>query len=51
MGSSVSTRTSFLVAGPGAGSKYAKAIKLGVPVIAAEHFAALLSDGPAGLSE
>lgn len=51
VGSSVSTRTSFLVAGPGAGSKYAKAIKLGVPVIAAEHFAALLSDGPAGLSE
>jgi DNA ligase (NAD+) len=40
---SVSKKTDYLVAGPGAGSKVAKAEELGVPIIAAEAFATLLA--------
>ncbi len=43
--SSVSKKTSALVAGPGAGSKLAKAESLGVPVVPAEKFQDLLDSG------
>lgn len=46
---SVSARTSYLVAGEGGGSKFDKAVALGVPVLDAEGFAALLSGGPDAL--
>ncbi|MGO2659493.1 MAG: NAD-dependent DNA ligase LigA [Mycetocola reblochoni] len=48
--SSVSKKTDFVAAGPGAGSKLAKAEQLGVRVIDAEQFAVLVSVGPEGLS-
>jgi len=43
---SVSKKTDYLVAGPGAGSKLAKAQELGVPVLDADGFRALLASGP-----
>ncbi len=43
---SVSKKTDFLVAGPGAGSKLQKAQELGVPVLDADGFRALLAGQP-----
>lgn len=43
--SSVSKRTSIVVAGPNAGSKLDKAVALGVPVIGPERFTELLTGG------
>ncbi len=48
---SVSGKTSFLVAGESAGSKLAKAKKLGVPVMDEAGFAKLLADGPDAIGE
>lgn len=48
--SSVSKKTDYVAAGPGAGSKLTKAEELGVPVLDAEQFAVLVSEGPAALS-
>ncbi len=46
---SVSKKTSVVVVGPGAGSKEAKAIALGVPILPAERFGELLERGIAVL--
>ncbi|KQV24578.1 NAD-dependent DNA ligase LigA [Yonghaparkia sp. Root332] len=47
--SSVSRQTDFVAAGPGAGSKLAKAEQLGVRIIDAAQFAILVSEGPDAL--
>lgn len=47
--SSVSKKTDFVAAGPGAGSKLAKAEELGIRVIDAAQFARLVAGGPAAL--
>jgi DNA ligase (NAD+) len=44
--SSVSKKTHFVVAGENAGSKYDKAVELGVPVLDEAAFGALLAEGP-----
>jgi DNA ligase (NAD+) len=44
--SSVSKKTSFVVAGENAGSKYDKAMELGVPVLDEAAFQTLLTEGP-----
>ena len=44
----MSKKTDYLVAGPGAGSKLAKAQELGVPVLDADGFRALLEGAPDG---
>jgi DNA ligase (NAD+) len=43
---SVSKRTDFVVVGDSPGSKYDKAMQLGVPVLDEDGFRTLLSDGP-----
>src|SRR5690606_15556708 len=47
--SSVSKKTDFVAAGPGAGSKLAKAEQLGVRIIDAAQFRLLVEGGPAAL--
>lgn len=47
--SSVSKKTDFVAAGPGAGSKLAKAEELGLRIIDAAQFAVLVSRGPDAL--
>ncbi|TDD45298.1 NAD-dependent DNA ligase LigA [Nonomuraea terrae] len=49
--SSVSKKTSFLIAGENAGSKYDKAVSLGVPILDGEGFEVLLKEGPEAASE
>lgn len=44
--SSVSKNTDFVAAGPGAGSKLAKAEALGIPILDADGFRLLLEKGP-----
>ncbi len=47
--SSVSARTDFVAAGPGAGSKLAKAEQLGIRILDAAQFRILVTDGPTAL--
>jgi len=49
--SSVSKKTSFVVAGESAGSKYDKAVELGVPILDEAGFRTLLSGGPGALAD
>ena len=44
--SSVSKKTNFVVAGENAGSKYDKAVELGVPILDEDAFRVLLTRGP-----
>jgi DNA ligase (NAD+) len=44
--SSVSKKTDFVVAGENAGSKYDKAVELGVPILGEDAFRVLLDRGP-----
>jgi DNA ligase (NAD+) len=42
----VSKKTAFVVVGDAPGSKYDKAVELGVPVLDEDGFRVLLADGP-----
>jgi len=46
--SSVSKKTDYIVAGPGAGSKLARAEELGITVLDADGFRSLLEGGTSG---
>jgi len=48
---SVSKKTDYVVAGDAPGSKYDKAVELGVPILDEAGFAKLLSEGPAESGE
>ncbi|WP_113700093.1 NAD-dependent DNA ligase LigA [Nonomuraea lactucae] len=48
--SSVSKKTSFVVVGENAGSKYDKAVSLGIPILDEQGFEVLLKDGPEAAS-
>ncbi|OBG21311.1 DNA ligase (NAD(+)) LigA [Mycolicibacterium celeriflavum] len=47
--SSVSKKTAYVVAGDSPGSKYDKAVELGVPILDEDGFARLLENGPEGI--
>lgn len=49
--SSVSKKTSFVVVGDSPGSKYDKAVQLGVPILDGTGFRVLLDDGPEAAAE
>jgi DNA ligase (NAD+) len=49
--SSVSKKTSFVVAGENAGSKYDKAVEHGVPILNEGEFQTLLAQGPAAVRQ
>jgi DNA ligase (NAD+) len=49
--SSVSKKTDFVVAGENAGSKYDKAVELGVPILDEDAFRLLLARGPDGVRQ
>ncbi len=48
---SVSKKTDYVVAGDSPGSKYDKAVELGVPILDEDGFRKLLADGPSGADE
>jgi DNA ligase (NAD+) len=48
---SVSKKTDYVVAGDSPGSKYDKAVELGVPILDEDGFRKLLADGPSGSAE
>ena len=48
---SVSKKTAFVVVGDAPGSKYDKAVELGVPVLDEDGLRVLLSDGPEAAAE
>ncbi len=47
--SSVSKKTAYVVAGDSPGSKFDKAVELGVPVLDEDGFTRLLQNGPDGV--
>jgi DNA ligase (NAD+) len=47
--SSVSKKTAYVVAGDSPGSKYDKAVELGVPILDEDGFRRLLDSGPDGV--